>query len=57
MLISIRVAPEFIKKVGGGGGINLQYNEQLRILMMTRKINVAMKELNDNIDRKCVVII
>ena len=28
-----------------------------RILMMTRKRNFAMRELNDNIDRKNVVLI
>ena len=41
-----------------GGKTKLKYEEPIkRILMMTRKNNVAMRESNDTIDHKNVVII
>ena len=41
-----------------GGKPKLKYKERLkRILMMTRKNNVVIRELNNNIDHKNVVII
>ena len=40
------------------GKTTVKYNERLKmILLMTRKNNVAMRELNDNIDHKNLVII
>ena len=56
VLIFIRVSPRDMKKIVGK--TTVKYNERLkRILLMTRKNNVAMRELNDNIDHKNVVII
>ena len=41
-----------------GGKPKLKYKERLkRILMMTRKNNVVIRELNNNIDHKNVVTI
>ena len=41
-----------------GGKPILKYKERLkRILMMTRKNNVVIRELNNNIDHKNVAII
>ena len=52
VLVCIRVLPEGITKIGGK--TKLKYKELLKriLLMMTRKNNFAMRELNDNIDQK-----
>ena len=52
-----------LKSTGGylfslGGETKLRYNELLKqLLMMAIKNNVAMRELNDNINHENVVII
>ena len=56
MFISNRVPLEVWEKIGGK--TKLKYEEPIkRILMMTRKNNVAMRESNDNIDHKNMIII
>ena len=56
VLVSIRVPLRGIKKSPWKN--KLKYDERLkRVPMMIRKNNVAMKESNDNIDHKNVVII
>ena len=56
VLISIRVPQRYKKKISGR--TKLKYDEGLKsIPTMTRKNNVAMRESNDNIDYKNVIII
>ena len=56
MLISIRVPLDVLVKISGK--TKLKYYEWLkRLPMMTRKNNAAMRESNDDIDDKNVVII
>ena len=56
MLISIKVPPRGIRKIGEK--TKLKYDKRLkRITMIARKKNGAMRESNDDIDHKNVVII